>query len=524
MGFDQDWFHKHEPKKMGAIIEMELADEHHEIGVLNTASTLVAGTSLPEIFGPEFSYEGQLRRSSASSDDLEKGRSTTSSPCADCEEDEEDDALRRDFGIATVVGVILIVLLGASGLGIGFFLLSSQRSWAQDVPTPTGVKDSSPSPTGFLSPSTAEEPQSGAPQASSHTTPPSAAPVGRSSPSSEAEGPQLPASPAGAPVSSTSSTSNHPTSPPVAVTARPASTSVVISSPIASPPTSSETGSRPGQLWRRLSAGLVEERQLAQDCLTIEDPTKILRCVEKLVSDRLKRDRAFMLDAVRLNGLALQYAQGGLTEDRELCLAAIENNGLALQYASEDLTKDEGFSLAAIEKSPRAIRFAHHSLLLIHDPTTHNPTTRGVEPNRHFSLQAVLRNPEALRFVDGTLKKDREFLLRAIWANPLVLLFVDGELKNDINFIRSAVAENPMAERFVTRGLEEGTTLNLQAVDGIGQALKELGAEKFRPDAQIGIRAVDHSSVPPRERVFGVGQAREDRHDFLVRKRKSANK
>jgi len=45
----------------------------------------------------------------------------------------------------------------------------------------------------------------------------------------------------------------------------------------------------------------------------------------------------FMLEAVKQNGYALQYASAALNDDREIVLEAVKQNGYALQYASAGL-------------------------------------------------------------------------------------------------------------------------------------------------------------------------------------------
>ena len=46
-----------------------------------------------------------------------------------------------------------------------------------------------------------------------------------------------------------------------------------------------------------------------------------------------------MIEAVRQNGNALQYASQELTRDREVVMEAVRQNGWALQFASEELKR-----------------------------------------------------------------------------------------------------------------------------------------------------------------------------------------
>jgi hypothetical protein len=67
-------------------------------------------------------------------------------------------------------------------------------------------------------------------------------------------------------------------------------------------------------------------------------------------------DRAVVLEAVRQNGMALQFSN--MVENREIVLSAVCENGMALQFASHDLRRDREVVLAALQNNPRAIRFA----------------------------------------------------------------------------------------------------------------------------------------------------------------------
>ena len=76
----------------------------------------------------------------------------------------------------------------------------------------------------------------------------------------------------------------------------------------------------------------------------------------------LKKDRDYVLAAVKDDGRALQFADPSLMKDRELVLVAIKENGLALKYADESLKKDKEFVLAAVAKDFCALMFADESL------------------------------------------------------------------------------------------------------------------------------------------------------------------
>jgi len=56
--------------------------------------------------------------------------------------------------------------------------------------------------------------------------------------------------------------------------------------------------------------------------------------------NKIITDREEMLEAVKTNGSALQYADDSLKADREFVLEAVRYDSWALYYASEELQND----------------------------------------------------------------------------------------------------------------------------------------------------------------------------------------
>ena len=54
-----------------------------------------------------------------------------------------------------------------------------------------------------------------------------------------------------------------------------------------------------------------------------------------------------VLEAVKQNGLALQFASEKLQDDKNVVLEAVKQNGWALQFASEELRNDKDIQIAA---------------------------------------------------------------------------------------------------------------------------------------------------------------------------------
>ena len=57
-------------------------------------------------------------------------------------------------------------------------------------------------------------------------------------------------------------------------------------------------------------------------------------------SDSLKADRKFVLEAIKIDPWLIEYASDSLKADREVMLEAVRNDGLVLEFASEELQND----------------------------------------------------------------------------------------------------------------------------------------------------------------------------------------
>ena len=68
------------------------------------------------------------------------------------------------------------------------------------------------------------------------------------------------------------------------------------------------------------------------------------------------------MQAVSLNGKALQFATEELKGDRKIVMAAVSNNGFALLFATEELRGDRKIVMAAVSQNGRALQFAVREL------------------------------------------------------------------------------------------------------------------------------------------------------------------
>ncbi|EFC38683.1 predicted protein [Naegleria gruberi] len=140
----------------------------------------------------------------------------------------------------------------------------------------------------------------------------------------------------------------------------------------------------------------------------------------------LRNDRKFILEAVKQNGLALEYANEIMKRDREIVLKAIQENGLALEYANETLKKDREIVLKAVKQNGLALEYVNEIM----------------KKDREIVLKSVKKNGKPFQYAKDTLKNDRKFILEAVQHNRDIFLYVNAILKMDRGFILQVIKKN----------------------------------------------------------------------------------
>ena len=132
-------------------------------------------------------------------------------------------------------------------------------------------------------------------------------------------------------------------------------------------------------------------------------------------SDHLKKDKKFILKAVKINGLALEYADDSLKKDKEVVLAAMKENPWAMMDADDSLMTDKELVLMGFNCDVELLDFAADSL----------------KKDRKFILQLVKKDGFALVYTNNSLKKDKEVVIAAIKENDKALQFAHKSLRKD---------------------------------------------------------------------------------------------
>jgi uncharacterized protein (TIGR02145 family) len=188
-------------------------------------------------------------------------------------------------------------------------------------------------------------------------------------------------------------------------------------------------------------------------------------------------NRAELLEAVKKDGRALQYAGEALKNDREIVLEAVKQNGEALRYAGEDLKNDREIVLEAVKQHRWALQYAGAEL----------------KNDRDIVLEAV-KFTFGIAFQDAgaEFKNDREIVLEAVKQEGSALEYAGAEFKNDREIVLEAVKQHGMALEYASEALKNDRDIVLEAVKFNGYALKNAG-EALKNDREIVLEAFNHS-------------------------------
>lgn len=195
---------------------------------------------------------------------------------------------------------------------------------------------------------------------------------------------------------------------------------------------------------------------------------------------------------------ALKSCSSELYSDRDFMLQAVKRNGLSLQYASDELRSDRELVLEAVKRSAQALTYAD----------------RAFRSDKEVMLELVKQNGLDLKRVAAELRSDRDVVLAAVKQRGLALCHAAEGLRSDREIVLEAVKQNGRALEFARHFDRE---IALEAVKNNGRAF-ELAAE-YQSDREVVLEAVNQWGGA----LFFAGDYRSDRDVVLVAAR-SENK
>ena len=139
-------------------------------------------------------------------------------------------------------------------------------------------------------------------------------------------------------------------------------------------------------LYGSKGVNMAEENDIDESSSAKSEPNNEI--VSEKNADELKADREIVLEAVKKDGDALQYAADELKADREIVLEAVQQSGDAFQFAADELKADRNLVLAAVQSDGMALEFVDEKL----------------KADREIVLEAVKKDGDAFKFAAEELK------------------------------------------------------------------------------------------------------------------------
>ncbi|KAG2382573.1 hypothetical protein C9374_005153 [Naegleria lovaniensis] len=179
-------------------------------------------------------------------------------------------------------------------------------------------------------------------------------------------------------------------------------------------------------------------------------------------------DKKMVLEAVKKNGCALEFASEELRNDLQVVLTAIRQNGMSIQYASKSLRLDKDLVIEALKTAPQVITilipelvqfYSNHTskeslssileLFIVHEPKVFKflPSHLHdlIEPSR-----VLVRNGMLLKYFPRHVKKNYAHVMEAVSNHGLALKFASQKLRNTENVILAAIVNHDAALQYAS--------------------------------------------------------------------------
>ena len=189
------------------------------------------------------------------------------------------------------------------------------------------------------------------------------------------------------------------------------------------------------------------------------------------IDEKFCNDKEVVLEAVKYNGMELQYAgqytwfgmQYDINDDEEIVHTAVSNNGNALRYASSALRGNKTIALAAIKDSLESLAYISEDLK--GDKEFVWEILKSCEfPQTTLRLHtSVLKGDHLLSFIFNFLQ-DRDIVLSAVKCHGNILQHLNKEFQSDQEIVTEAVKSSPFAWQFANQDLRNNEEV-IQEVD-----------------------------------------------------------
>lgn len=225
-------------------------------------------------------------------------------------------------------------------------------------------------------------------------------------------------------------------------------------------------------------------------------------------------------EAIKLDGLALQYASENLKNDPDIVLLAIQENMEAFNFASNELKNNKEFLLKVIEKEPYCLQdidekflgdedIIYNAIVSSKNPIFFNLASQELQSNVNFILKLVKKGESILKHLPEYWFDNEIITLTAVHSSNTALQYFPDKIKNNVTemlkyininheniqyaskdlldnkeFITLAIARNGLTIRYASERLKDDKSLAYGAVMNNFGALNHIN-KKYKNDINL---------------------------------------
>jgi hypothetical protein len=162
-------------------------------------------------------------------------------------------------------------------------------------------------------------------------------------------------------------------------------------------------------------------------------------------------ERNDLLAIIKMFPMFLHQAPDNLKRDKEFVLEAVKSQGFSIQLASLELVRDPDIQLAAINSNPNVMTILSS---LIGD-------------NKEIFMYAIQRDIFLIQFVPKSLLNDEEIILFAVKKQGNLLQRASKQLQNNKRIVMEAVKENGNSLQYASQELQKDREILLQTMQSL---------------------------------------------------------
>ena len=193
----------------------------------------------------------------------------------------------------------------------------------------------------------------------------------------------------------------------------------------------------------------------------------------------LENNSKEMLQAVKANGLALQFGSEAIRENLDIARAAILENAMALEHVSEHGEKDyfaKYMSLVVLAYScnPDSFKYVKIPNINKKELAESAKSLRDEIGFKGLPLPAIEK-----KIKDGNLKRDPEKMMQAVKARGLALQYGSESIQANVEIALAAVKQNGLALKYVGKNIQSNSEILIAAYKQNPGSLADAGINEI---------------------------------------------